>query len=136
MDDARARRMWTVALVASLAAVALLTLTPDGSGWSWGSPTVELRWYLTGLHSTATVVQLTGNLGLLTVPAALAVLRWPALGRLSALGFVALAAGSGIELLQWALPLGRVISPVDAVLNATGAVVAGLAVSHLRRVPA
>jgi hypothetical protein len=136
MDDARARRMWTVALVASLAVVALLTLTPDGSGWAWGSPAVELRWYLTGLHSTATVVQLTGNLGLLTVPAALAVLRWPALGRLPALGLVALATGSGIELLQWALPLGRVVSPLDAVLNATGAVVAGLAVAHLRRVPA
>jgi hypothetical protein len=39
------------------------------------------------------------------------------------------AAGRGIELLQWALPLGRVVSPVDAALNATGAVVAGLLVS-------
>src|SRR3954467_8295122 len=96
------RRLLSFALVAALVLVALLTLMPDGSGWAWGSPTVELRWYLTGLHSTATVVQLTGNLGLLTVPAALAVLRWPALGRLPALGLVPLATGSGIELLQWA----------------------------------
>jgi hypothetical protein len=29
-----------------------------------------------------------------------------------------------------------VVSPLDAVLNATGALVAGLAVSHLRRVTA
>jgi hypothetical protein len=136
VDDARTRRTWTVALVASLAVVALLTLTPDGSGWAWGSPTAELRWYLTGLDSTATMVQLTGNLGLLVVPAALAVLRRPALARLPLLAGVSLATGTGIELLQWALPLGRVVSPLDAVLNAAGAVVAGLAVSHLRRVPA
>ena len=38
----------------------------------------------------------------------------------------ALAAGASIELLQWALPLGRVVSPVDALLNAAGAVVTGL----------
>ena len=44
----------------------------------------------------------------------------------------ALATGSAIELLQWALPLGRVVSPVDAVLNTAGAVVAGLLVARLR----
>jgi hypothetical protein len=136
VDDGRTRRTWTVALVTSLAVVALLTLTPDGSGWAWGSPTAELRWYLTGLDSTATMVQLAGNLGLLVVPAALAVLRWPALARPTLLAGVSLAAGTGIELLQWALPLGRVVSPLDVVLNATGAVVAGLAGPHLRRVPA
>jgi hypothetical protein len=136
MEDARIRWTWTVGLVASLAVVALLTLTPEGSGWAWGSPTTELRWYLTGLGSTATLVQLTGNLGLLVVPAALAVLRRPSLGRPPLLATTALATGTGIELLQWALPLGRVVSPLDAVLNATGAVAAGLAVAHLRRVPA
>jgi hypothetical protein len=34
---------------------------------------------------------------------------------------------------QWLLPLGRVVSPLDAVLNATGAVAAGLVVAHARR---
>jgi hypothetical protein len=120
-------------LLASLAVVALLTLTPEGRGWAWGSPVVELRWYLTGLDSSATVLQLTGNLALLTVPAALAVLAWPALGRVLRLATVSLATGTGIELLQWALPLGRVVSPLDAVLNATGAVAVGLVVAHLRR---
>lgn len=43
----------------------------------------------------------------------------------------ATAAGA-IELLQWALPLGRVVSPVDAALDATGALVAVLVVSRLR----
>ena len=128
----RAGAGWIVALLASLAVVAALTLTPQGSGWAWGSPVEELTWYLTGLDSTATMLQLVGNLSLLAVPAALAVLRWPALGRLRWLTTGALATGSGIELLQWALPLGRVVSPVDALLNATGAVVAGLVVSHLR----
>jgi hypothetical protein len=34
-------------------------------------------------------------------------------------------------LLQWTLPLGRVVSPVDALLNATGAVITGLVVARL-----
>jgi hypothetical protein len=45
-----------------------------------------------------------------------------------------LAMGTGIELLQRVLPLGRVVSPVDAVLNATGAIAAGLVVAHLRAI--
>jgi len=46
---------------------------------------------------------------------------------------VAVAVAGGIELLQWALPLGRVVSPVDAALNATGAVVAGLLTASVVR---
>ena len=122
---------WSLWLLVSLALVALLTLTPEGRGWAWGSPVVELRWYLAGLDSSATVLQLAGNLALLTAPAALAVLTCPALGRLPRLTAVSLAVGSGIELLQWALPLGRVVSPLDAVLNATGAVAVGLVVAQL-----
>ncbi len=75
------------------------------------------------------MLQLVGNLLLLAPLAVLAVLRRPELGtplRLAALGT---AAGAGIELLQWALPLGRVVSPVDAVLNAVGAVAVGLVVA-------
>ena len=119
-------------MLASLALAGLLTLTPRGSGWSWGSPLVEVRWYLTGLDSTGTMLQLTGNLTLLAMPAALAVLRWPSLGRLRMLTGLSLAAGTGIEMLQRMLPLGRVVSPMDAVLNAAGAVAAGLVVAHLR----
>jgi hypothetical protein len=126
-------RAWTAAFAASLAVVAVLTLIPEGHGWAWGSPISELRWYLTGLGSPATMLQLTGNLSLLAVPSALAVLRWPALGRLPRLAGVSLAFGTGIELLQWALPLGRVVSPVDAVLNAIGALAAGLLVAHAGR---
>jgi hypothetical protein len=112
----------------SLAGVALVTLLPTGRGWEWGSPLVELRWYATGLGSAATVLQLIGNLGLLMVPAALAVLRRPAWGRPDRLVPSALAAGTAVEVLQWLLPLGRVVSPLDAILNAVGAVVAGLLV--------
>jgi hypothetical protein len=113
--------------------VAALTLLPAGSGWAWGSPADELRWYATGLDSTTTLLQLIGNLGLLTAPAVLAVLLWPRLARPVPLATAALATGVGIEVLQWALPLGRVVSPLDAVLNATGAVVVGLLVSRSRR---
>jgi hypothetical protein len=131
------RRLLSAGLAAALAVVVALTLLPHGSGWEWGSPVAELRWYLTGLDSTATVLQLVGNVGLLTAPAALAVLRWPQLGRPGPLGAAALAAGATIELLQWALPLGRVVSPLDALLNAVGAVLAGLLVARVRRsVPA
>ena len=117
------------ALLLAASAVAWLTLTPaGGSGWAWGAPLTELRWYATGLDSEATVLQLVGNLALLVPLAVLAVLRRPRLGTPRQLAALAVAAGTGIELLQWALPLGRVVSPVDAALNAAGAVVAGLLV--------
>ena len=125
--------VWTICLLGSMAMAALATLTPRGTGWAWGSPVVELRWYLTGLGSAATMIQLIGNLALLAVPAALVVLRWPAWGRPRLLTALFLPAGTCIELLQWALPLGRVVSPLDAVLNATGAVASGLVVAHLSR---
>jgi len=123
-------------LGAALVAVAALTLTPDGTGWAWGSPVAELRWYAGGLDSATTMVQLLGNLGLLVVPGALMVLLWPASGRPDRLAGAALAAGTAVELLQWALPLGRVVSPLDAVLNAVGAVAAGLLVRHVRQAQA
>ncbi len=124
------RRGLDAALLLAALAVAWLTLTPaGGSGWAWGAPLTELRWYATGLGSETTVLQLVGNLLLLVPLAVLAVLRRPRLGTPSRLAALAVAAGAGIELLQWALPLGRVVSPVDAALNATGAVVAGLLVA-------
>ena len=119
-------------LAAAAALVALATLLPTGRGWAWGSPVSELHWYATAWTSGTTTVQLLGNLALLGPLAALAVLRWPALGSPRRLAAVALAAGTGIELLQWALPLGRVVSPLDALLNATGAVATGLLVVAMR----
>jgi hypothetical protein len=133
MADARSgtdRRALSAALVAAVGIVAVLTLLPAGSGYEWASPATELRWYAAGLDSERTLVQFTGNLVLLAVPAALAVLRWPALGRTPRLVGAAVAAAAGIELLQFLLPLGRVVSPLDALLNATGAVVAGVLVSR------
>jgi VanZ family protein len=56
------------------------------------------------------------------------------LGRPARLLPAAVLAGGTIEALQWALPLGRVVSPVDALLNASGAVVAGLLVAALQGV--
>jgi hypothetical protein len=124
------RRALSAALSAAIGVVAVLTLLPAGSGYAWGSPAAELHWYATGLDSEGTLLQLMGNLILLAVPAALAVLRWPALGRPPRLAAAAVAAAAGIELLQFLLPLGRVVSPLDALLNATGAVVAGVLVSR------
>jgi hypothetical protein len=120
-------------LLVALLGVAALTLVPTGTGWAWGSPVEELRWYVTGLGTEATLIQLVGNVSLLMVPAALVVLLWPSLGRPARLGTLALAAGTAIELLQWALPLGRVVSPLDAVLNASGALLAGLAAAAVHR---
>ena len=40
---------------------------------------------------------------------------------------------AGIETAQWALPLGRVVSPLDAVLNATGAIAGGLLTAYVHR---
>jgi hypothetical protein len=119
------------ALAAAGALVALLTLLPQGGGWAWGAPLAELRWYAAGLSSEATMLQLSGNLVLLAPLAVLAVLRWPALASPLRLGGAALVFAVGIELLQWALPLGRVVSPVDAALNTLGALLAGWAAAVL-----
>jgi hypothetical protein len=122
-------------LGASLLVVALLTLLPAGTGWAWGSPGAELHWYATSLDSRTAMLQFVGNLGLLTAPAALSVALWPRLGALPRLAATALAGGTAIELLQWLLPLGRVVSPIDALLNATGAIAAGLLVARVQRIP-
>ncbi len=120
------RRTLDAAVATAAAAVALLTLLPTGRGWAWGAPLTEARWYAGGWDSPAAMLQLTGNLALLGPLAVLAVLRWSALSSPRRLAAAALAAGIGIELLQWLLPLGRVVSPLDALLNATGALLAGL----------
>ncbi len=118
-----------VLLALAVLPVVLVTLSPAGAGWAWGDPVTEVRWYLTGLHSPPVLLQLVGNLLLLAPAAVLAVLRWPVLRRPVPLATAAVAAGTTVELLQWALPLGRVVSPVDALLNAAGAVAVGLLVA-------
>jgi glycopeptide antibiotics resistance protein len=120
------------ALGLALAGVALLTLLPTGRGWAWGAPLSELQWYATGWSSETAKLQLFGNLALLAPLAALAVFRWPELAAPRRLISAAVGVAAGIELLQWTLPLGRVVSPVDALLNATGAVLTGLVVAGLR----
>jgi hypothetical protein len=126
------RRALDIGLVLAVGGVALLTLLPSGSGWAWGAPVSELRWYAAGWNSETAMLQLAGNLALLGPLAALAVVRWPALAVPRRLAAAAVAAATAVELLQWALPLGRVVSPVDALLNATGAVLTGLVVAQLR----
>ena len=130
------RRTLDAALAVAAVAVALLTLVPAGHGWTWGAPLSEARWYLSSLDSPTAMVQLTGNLLLLVPLAVLAVLRWPALAAPGRLAAAAMAGGAGIELLQWLLPLGRVVSPLDALLNATGALLAGLVVAQFGHEPA
>lgn len=110
-----ARRGLDLGLAALALLVAVVTLTPAGSGgWAWGDPGTELRWYLTGLDDPSTAGQLVGNLVLLAPVAVLAVARWPGLRSAGRLAATSLAVGAGIETLQWLLPLGRVVSPVDA----------------------
>ncbi len=141
MDDPRggvvmpARRALDAGLGLAAAVVAALTLLPAGDGWAWGAPLSELRWYATGWDSQTAMLQLAGNVVLLAPVAALAVLRWPALAAPQRLVLAAVVVAGGIELLQWGLPLGRVVSPVDALLNAIGAVDTGLAVAALRAAP-
>jgi glycopeptide antibiotics resistance protein len=119
-------RVWCAfGLVCSVLVAGVATLTPEGTGWRWGNPLTEVEWYATGFGSAATMVQLFGNLALLAGPAAFAVRIWPRLGRPAVLTAAAVAAGVSIETLQWLLAIGRVVSPIDALLNATGAVLAG-----------
>jgi hypothetical protein len=127
-DSPGATRVPGAAVALAVLPVVLVTLSPAGEGWAWADPLTELRWYVGGLDSRPVLLQLVGNLLLLAPLAVLAVLRWPVLRSPALLGAAALAAGAAVEVLQWALPLGRVVSPVDAVLNAAGAVLGGLLV--------
>lgn len=122
-----------VALVLALTAAAAVTLRPVGDGWSWGAPAVEVAWYLDGLSSPAVLRQLLGNVLLLAPAAAAAVLAVPRSVRPWRLAPAAVLAAVSIETSQWLLPLGRVVSPTDAVLNAAGAVLAGLVTVRVRR---
>ena len=124
------RRRLDAAMLVARALEALLTLLPQGGDTVWAAPLAELRWYATGLSSEAKLLQLTGNLLLLAPLAVLATLRWPGASPLR-LGGAAVAVAVGIEVLQWALPLGRVVSPVDAGLNTVGAVLAVRAAGFL-----
>ncbi|TQN42681.1 VanZ like protein [Blastococcus colisei] len=126
------RRALDVGIGLATALVALLTLLPAGRGWAWGAPLSELHWYATGWDSHAAMLQLFGNLALLAPLAAIAVLRWPELATSRRLVGAGVAVAATIELLQWVLPLGRVVSPLDALLNATGAVLTGLGMAALR----
>jgi VanZ like family len=127
-------RVWCAfGLVCSVLLAGVATLTPEGTGWRWGNPLTDVWWYATGFGSAATMVQLFGNLALLAPPAAFVVRIWPRLARPAVLAAVAVAAGVSIETLQWLLAIGRVVSPVDALLNAAGAVLAAAAVVRLRR---
>lgn len=128
------RRWLDAGVLVALLVVAGLTLTSAGpGGWSWADPLVELRWYAAGWDDPGTVVQLVGNLLLLAPLAVLGVLRWPGLRSPGVLVATALLVGTTIEVLQWVLPLDRVVSPLDAVLNAAGAVVAGVLVAAVLR---
>jgi hypothetical protein len=121
-----------LALLACAGLVAALTLSPQGTGWSYAAPLDELRWYSASLPAPAVLRQLLGNLALLALPAALLVRLLPTLRRPGPLACAALAAGMTIEVLQWLLPLGRVVSPLDAALNASGAFTVGWVVAHVR----
>ena len=99
VDRSGRRLLLAGGLTLSLAVVAALTLVPEGSGWAWGAPRTELHWYLSGLTSPATLLQLVGNLLLLVVRAALAVRLWPGLASPERLTAAALAAGGAIEAL-------------------------------------
>lgn len=125
-----ARLASAAALLLSLGAVAVLTLSPAGAGWAWGAPLQELQWYAALSEQART--QLVGNVLLLTPAAAAATLLWPQLAARPYLPGWAIAAGVTIEVLQWLLPIGRVVSPVDALLNAAGAAAAAYATAHLR----
>lgn len=124
------RSLLRLLLAGSLLAVAALTLSPAGTGWAWGAPVAELQWY--AALSDDARNQLLGNLLLLMPSAITAALLWPRLTRQPTLLRSALAAGALIEVLQWSLPYGRVVSPVDAVLNAAGALAAAWAVGVAR----
>lgn len=88
-------------------------------------PLRDLADQLAGAPGVA-VAQIGGNLLVFAAFGALAPMRFRWLARLPAIIGVAAAASLTVEILQYALALGRVSSVDDVLLNAAGAGLAGL----------
>lgn len=125
----RVRRPWRtsfaeVGMVVGTAPWLWMILTPRGSGRSL--ELVPLAGLLTQLGGAPAVAieQIGGNLLVFAAFGLCAPLRWSLSVRTVAA--LACAASVGVELLQYALAIGRVTSVDDVLLNTTGAALAAL----------
>jgi VanZ family protein len=104
-----------------------LGLTPLGAGLR-GLNLVPLLDLASQLRHTPgyAIYQIAANLLFLLPFGALAPLRWPALASLWRLAMIGAGFAATIEIIQYALSLGRVASIDDVLVNVAGAVIGGL----------
>ncbi|MEJ3657206.1 VanZ family protein [Actinomycetes bacterium KLBMP 9759] len=101
-----------------------MILRPNGTGRSLTPvPLTDLA-DLGGASTSTVVEQLGGNLLVFAALGCCLPMRWAAFGRLWRVALVAAGASVAVEVLQYALAIGRHSSVDDVLLNAAGAVLA------------
>ncbi|GII55396.1 hypothetical protein Pth03_37850 [Planotetraspora thailandica] len=119
--------MADVAVVAGTAPWIWMILTPGAGQGVQLIPLVDLADQITRMPPGAAVVQVAGNLLVFAALGAMLPVRSARFASLTAVAAVAATASLTVEILQYALRIGRVSSVDDVILNAAGAVFAAFA---------
>ena len=90
-------------------------------------PLVDLADQITLMSTGAAFVQIAGNLLVFSALGAMLPVRSARFASLTSVAAVAATASLTVEILQYALRIGRVSSADDVILNTAGAVLAALA---------
>ncbi|ETK31524.1 VanZ family protein [Microbispora sp. ATCC PTA-5024] len=116
-----------VAVVAGTAPWIWMILTPGTARGVDLVPLVDLADQIVSMSPVAAFVQIGGNLLVFAALGAALPVRSPRFASLTAVAAVAATASLTVEILQYALRIGRVSSVDDVILNTAGAVLAALA---------
>jgi hypothetical protein len=116
-----------VAVVAGTAPWIWMILTPGTEQVVHLVPLVDLADQITLMSTGAAFVQIAGNLLVFSALGAMLPVRSARFASLTSVAAVAATASLTVEILQYALRIGRVSSADDVILNTAGAVLAALA---------
>lgn len=125
-DEALRRSLAEVGAVAGTLPWLWMVLTPTSGDRELALVPFRDVAELFGEPPATVVVQVGGNLLVLAAFGAFLPMRVPALARPSRIAAAAAATSATIELLQYALHLGRVSSVDDVLMNTTGALIGAL----------
>lgn len=115
-----------VVIVAGTAPWIWMILTPGTEQGVHLVPLVDLAGQIALMTPGAAFVQIAGNLLVFAALGAMLPIRSPRLASFAAVAAVAATASLTVEILQYALRIGRVSSVDDVIVNTAGAVLAAL----------